>query len=117
MELDINGANTIPEFGEMWKQENFACYWCIPLRVKDETKGARKIFRRTNFTPDKEWFEFLEALAGQAAIAIDRTQLFENLQRADLDLNLAYDATLEVGRGQWIFVIMKLKVIPCEFQN
>jgi HD-GYP domain-containing protein (c-di-GMP phosphodiesterase class II) len=34
-------------------------------------------------------------LAGQAAIAIENTQLFENLQRANTDLNLAYNATIE----------------------
>jgi putative nucleotidyltransferase with HDIG domain len=37
----------------------------------------------------------LEALAGQAAITIDNTQLFENLQRSNLDLSHAYDATIE----------------------
>jgi putative nucleotidyltransferase with HDIG domain len=39
--------------------------------------------------------EFLEALAGQAAIAIDNATLFEELQRSNLDLALAYDTTLE----------------------
>jgi signal transduction histidine kinase/CheY-like chemotaxis protein len=33
-----------------------------------------------------EWLEFLETLAGQAAIAIDNAQLFENLQRSNANL-------------------------------
>ena len=84
-----------PQFGKFWKEEGFACYWCVPLIVKGEVKGVLEVYRRMDFTPDAEWIEFLEALAGQAAIAIDSTQLFENLQRANLDLNLAYDATIE----------------------
>jgi len=84
-----------PQFAEFWKEEGFACYWCVPLIVKGEVKGVLEVYRRMDFTPDAEWTEFLEALAGQAAIAIDSTQLFENLQRANLDLSLAYDATIE----------------------
>jgi putative nucleotidyltransferase with HDIG domain len=39
--------------------------------------------------------DFLEALAGQAAIAIDSAELFTQLQRSNLRLTLAYDATIE----------------------
>ncbi len=88
-------VNQYPHFWKLWKAEEFICYWCVPLIVKGEVKGALEVYRRREFTPDPEWLEFLEALAGQAAIAIDNTQLFENLQRANTDLNLAYDATIE----------------------
>jgi putative nucleotidyltransferase with HDIG domain len=54
-----------------------------------------EVYCRKPFAADPEWLEFLEALAGQAAITIDSTQLFENLQRSNLDLSLAYDATIE----------------------
>ena len=84
-----------PRFENLWKAERFVCYWCVPLVIKGEVKGVLEIYCRTAFTPDAEWLEFLEALAGQAAIAIDNTQLFENLQHANLDLSLAYDATIE----------------------
>jgi putative nucleotidyltransferase with HDIG domain len=67
----------------------------VPLIVKGEVKGVLEVYRRVAFTPDAEWLEFLEAFAGQAAIAIDNAQLFENLQHANMDLNLAYDATIE----------------------
>ena len=39
--------------------------------------------------------EFLEALGGQAAIAIDNTTLFNDLQRSNFELTLTYDRTLE----------------------
>jgi len=37
----------------------------------------------------------MEALAGQAAIAIDNATLFDDLQRSNVELALAYDTTLE----------------------
>ncbi len=37
----------------------------------------------------------MEALAGQAAIAIDNATLFDGLQRANVNLVMAYDSTLE----------------------
>ncbi len=45
--------------------------------------------------PDQEWLDFLNTLAGQAAIAIDNATLFDNLQRSNIELTLAYDATIE----------------------
>jgi HD-GYP domain-containing protein (c-di-GMP phosphodiesterase class II) len=39
--------------------------------------------------------DYLEALAGQAAIAIDDAQLFNGLQRSNAELSMAYDATIE----------------------
>jgi len=84
-----------PRIWDLWKEEGFACYWCVLLIVKGEVKGVLEVYRRKSFTPDLEWIEFLEALAGQAAIAINSSQLFENLQRANQDLSLAYEATIE----------------------
>jgi putative nucleotidyltransferase with HDIG domain len=54
-----------------------------------------EIFNRTALEPDQDWLDFLETLAGQAAIAIENATLFENLQRSNSDLTLAYDATIE----------------------
>ncbi len=95
MTLDFETARQSPQFGKPWKAEGFVCYWCVPLIVKGEVKGILEVYCRKAFTPDTEWIEFLEGFAGQAAIAIDNTQLFENLQRANMDLSLAYDATIE----------------------
>jgi HD-GYP domain-containing protein (c-di-GMP phosphodiesterase class II) len=70
-------------------------YFGVPLVAKGWVKGVLEIFHRTALDPDAEWLDFLEALAGQAAIAIDDAQLFENLQRSNAELALAYDATIE----------------------
>ncbi len=75
--------------------ENFTAYFAVPLISKGQVKGVLEMFTRREFQNDFEWRDFLETLAGQAAIAIDNAQMFENLQRSNLELTLAYDATIE----------------------
>ena len=75
--------------------ELFADYYGAPLMVKGEIKGVLEIYHRSILHVDPGWLEFLETLAGQAALAIDNAQLFERLQRTNLRLGLAYDATIE----------------------
>jgi HD-GYP domain-containing protein (c-di-GMP phosphodiesterase class II) len=75
--------------------EGFVAFFAVPLLAKGETKGVLEVFHRTPIDPNPEWLDFLETLAGQAAIAIDNSQLFEHLQHANLELSLAYDATIE----------------------
>jgi putative nucleotidyltransferase with HDIG domain len=67
----------------------------VPLIAKGSIKGVLEVFHRVPLEPDEEWLGFLHTLAEQAAIAIDNATLFENLQRSNTDLTLAYDTTLE----------------------
>ncbi len=82
-------------FARLWLEEGFAQYICVPLVAKGEVKGVLETYRRSTFTPDREWYDFLETLAGQAAISIDNGQMFDNLQNANTELMVAYDATIE----------------------
>ena len=66
--------------------EEFIDYYGTPLIVKGEVKGILEIYHRSQLNVDSEWLEFLETLAGQAAIAINDAQLFESLQRSNLQL-------------------------------
>ena len=75
--------------------EDFVCYYGVPLIAKGQVKGVLEVFHRTALEPDAEWFDFLNTLAGQAAIAIENSTLFESLQRSNSELTLAYDATIE----------------------
>lgn len=75
--------------------EGFVDYYAVPLLAKGQINGVLEIFRRTAFEADQEWLDFLKTLAGQAAIAIDNATLFDNLQRSNMELMLAYDATIE----------------------
>jgi len=75
--------------------EGFVTYLGIPLIAKGQVKGVLEVFHRTKKEVDGDWMGFLETLSGQAAIAIDNATLFEDLQRSNTELILAYDATLE----------------------
>jgi response regulator RpfG family c-di-GMP phosphodiesterase len=77
------------------RREGFVTYIGIPLIVKGQIKGIFEVFHRAPLSPTADWMEFLHTLAGQAAIAIDSSQMFENLQRSNQELMQAYDTTLE----------------------
>jgi putative nucleotidyltransferase with HDIG domain len=70
-------------------------YFAVPLIAKGQVKGVLEIFNRHSIGSDPEWLDFLETLAGRAAIAIDNISLFDSLQRSNVELTLAYDATIE----------------------
>jgi HD-GYP domain-containing protein (c-di-GMP phosphodiesterase class II) len=80
---------------EIFIAEGFSSYSAIPLIAKGEVKGVLEVFQRQAVERSPQWMEFLETLAGQVTIAIDNSQLFTNLQRSNLELSLAYDATIE----------------------
>jgi HD-GYP domain-containing protein (c-di-GMP phosphodiesterase class II) len=77
------------------ENEGFVAYIGLPLIAKGKVKGVLEIFHRAPINPGTDWLDFLETLAGQAAIAIDNAELFEGLERTNLELTLAYNATLE----------------------
>lgn len=75
--------------------EGFVAYFAVPLVAKGQVKGVLEVYNRSVFYPNPDWLDFLETMAGQAAIAIDNAELFENLQRSNINLSLAYDSTIE----------------------
>jgi PAS domain S-box-containing protein len=75
--------------------ELFATYYATPLITKGQVKGVLEVYHRSPLNPDSEWLDYLETLAGQAAIAIDNASMFTDLQRSNTELALAYDTTLE----------------------
>jgi PAS domain S-box-containing protein len=81
--------------GQGLEGEGFVSAYAIPLVIKGAVKGALELFHRAAISPKADWRDFAEMVAEQAAIAIDNTALFEDLQRSNSDLALAYDTTLE----------------------
>jgi PAS domain S-box-containing protein len=77
------------------KDEGFVSYYGAPLIVKGKVVGVLEVFSRSVVERDKDWFDFFNSLAGQAAIAIDNLALFNELQQSNLELRLAYSATIE----------------------
>jgi PAS domain S-box-containing protein/putative nucleotidyltransferase with HDIG domain len=92
-----NLMGTDSEFSRalLLRGEDFNDYYCVPLIVKGEVKGVLEIFHRSALAGGVDWLDFLETLAGQAAIAIQDATQFENLQDSNRDLFQAYDATIE----------------------
>jgi PAS domain S-box-containing protein len=76
-------------------RNGFIDYLAVPLVSKGKLQGVLELFGRTALDMGDDWQEFLEALALQAAIAVDNVMLFVSLERSAVDLRLAYDATIE----------------------
>jgi PAS domain S-box-containing protein len=96
--INIPDLNTVLQTllrADIFSSEGFATYSASPLIAKGEVKGVLEVYNRKTCIRDSDWVDFLETLAGQVAIAIDNSQLFANLQRSNLELSMAYDATIE----------------------
>ena len=92
---DVATSGAAFAYPDLLKAENMVAYFAVPLITKGQVKGVLEICNRTPLDPSEEWLDFLQTLAGQAAIAIDSVQMFDNLQRSTDELELAYDATIE----------------------
>jgi len=77
------------------REEGFVAHIAAPLIAKGQVKGVLELFHRSPLTPNGEWWNFLEMLTDQAAIAIDNVSLFESLQQSTMELTMAYDETIE----------------------
>lgn len=80
---------------ELLREEKVVSYCGLPLVAKGKIQGVLEIYHRRPFSPEPEWLEFLQSLAIRAAIAIENATLFNDLQRSNSELILAYDTTLE----------------------
>ncbi len=92
---DIKDVEADRYQGSLFEREGFMTYYGIPLIAKGHVQGVLEIYHREPFHSDGEWLKFLEALAGQTAIAIDNAELFHNMERTNFELIQAYDATIE----------------------
>ena len=75
--------------------ENFRSYYAVPLIVKNSIKGVLETFHRQRQLPTPEWTEFLESLARQVALALDRSELIQSLMHSNEELSEAYQATIQ----------------------
>jgi putative nucleotidyltransferase with HDIG domain len=77
------------------KGEDFVSYYGAPLIIKGKLIGVVEVFSRSFVERNQDWLDFFSTLAGQAAIMIDDAQLFNDLQATNMELSIAYDATIE----------------------
>ncbi len=80
---------------DLLKEEDFISYIGIPLINNNEIMGLLDIFHRSILKPDSQWIHFMEAIASQAAIAIGKSTLLNNLKQTNFELLQAYDKTIE----------------------
>jgi PAS domain S-box-containing protein/putative nucleotidyltransferase with HDIG domain len=90
-------AEHLAEFGrgQLLTGEGFNSYIGLPLIAKGQIKGVLEVYHRRRFEPDPDWLHFLDTLSQQAAIAIDNVESFEGMQRSNIELAQAYDATIQ----------------------
>ena len=84
-----------PSMQDIWDKEGVKDYWGVPLVARGEVRGVLEVINHKKIDPDPDWLAYLDTLAGQAAIAIDSIGMLEQLQRTNIDLRVAYDATIE----------------------
>ncbi len=83
------------------RQEGFVSYLAVPLLAKGQLQGVLELYARERLEPGDEWLEFLETYADQGAIAIENSQLLRSLERSNVELQRAYDRTIE----GWAFAL------------
>lgn len=96
--VHIAGDDQLPSsypFRKYWDYEGFCIYWGAPVIAKGVVKGVLEVYHRSMIKPDQDWLDFLDTLAGQAAIAIENAEIQEGLLRSNYELTMAYDATIE----------------------
>lgn len=84
-----------PSFVAVMEEEGIKDCFVFSLIAQGKIKGAMEFWHRSLKIPDAEWMKFAETLAGQAAIAIEYSQLLSGLREANRELTRAYDATIE----------------------
>jgi PAS domain S-box-containing protein len=92
---DLATRQDNPRLMNTLTRESIVSYYGVPLIVKGAVKGVLELFHRSLHEPDAEWLDLLNALASQAAIAIDNSSLLIDLQNSNADLTQAYDATIQ----------------------
>ncbi len=80
--------------GSLLDKEGFTAYNGLPLTAKGQVKGALEVFQRGTTQADEDWLELMETLAGQAAIAADNIQVYDDLRRSLSEVTRAYDSTI-----------------------
>lgn len=85
---------TLFTMDELYRKDVFMRHFAVPLIVKGYVKGVLELFSRDAFELDLETVSFLETIAQQAAIALESTQNFEQLQHSNQELLKTYDDTL-----------------------
>lgn len=92
---DLPTEHTTLAQSPLLEAENFISYFGFPLVARNQIKGVLEIFHRTILEPDDDWFDYLNTLITETALAVDNARLFIDLEKSNQELMSAYEATLE----------------------
>jgi len=92
---EIQRYDLLIEQEKFYRQEGMTSYMAVPIIAKGKVKGVIEGFNKDKTTPDQEKLDLLNSLAKQAALSLDNASLFENLERSNYQLLMAYDTTIE----------------------
>lgn len=90
---DIRVTSEMPP--RIMTEEGFVSYVCQPFFAKGQLIGVLELFHKEPLGSDTEWFNYLESIAQQTAIAVDNINLLQNLRKTRTELLLAYESTIE----------------------
>lgn len=92
---EIRKRGLHPYWRQFMEKEGIVGYCSIPLMARDQLQGILEVYHRRPLYRSSDWLKLLETLGGQVAIAMDNDHLFTSLEYANIELTLAYDATIE----------------------
>lgn len=92
---DLRNEETSLNQAPLLTNEAFVAYFGVPLIAKGKIQGVLEIFHRSLLEPDEDWMNFLNTLTSETAIAVENAQMFRDLEKSNLDLEVAYETTLE----------------------
>src|SRR2546423_11917173 len=85
LEVKVAPANTVDWMTQPMRSvlalEGLKSHVAAPLRVTNRVLGVLEVFSRDDIAADQEWISFLETMAGQAAIAVETTEMANALRR------------------------------------
>jgi HD-GYP domain-containing protein (c-di-GMP phosphodiesterase class II) len=67
----------------------------LPLIAKGNVEGILELYSLSPLNPSVNWFEFLETISSQIALAVQNMLYFESMHHSLVNLEKAYDKTIE----------------------
>lgn len=92
---DLRGGDGWGAGIEPAHQSDYTSYMAVPMVAKGQLQGVIELYSKRPMETTPEWLEFLETYADSGAIAVENSQLFRSLERSNLELQRAYDRTIE----------------------
>lgn len=98
--LIVPDVDKVPAFRQLLVRKDLRSFFGIPMVTRDTLVGFLNVHRTRPSTLKQEEIELLTALASQAAVAINTSRLYADLQRRYLDTISALASAIEVKDPQ-----------------